>query len=118
MTRTMFLFMIAMFYTGMGAETFGNTIHGYCLIVTGFVIMIRLILPMLKTRTPANSIYYLQFWICVLGLGGLFSNKIISSTIIIMSGIGGFYTIIAAAHRSDQKEQIKKNLKLDSQKDK
>ena len=98
----MFFFMIAMFYVGMGAETFGNTIHGYCLVITGFVMMIRLILPMLKTRTPANSIYYLQFWMCVLGLSGLFSNKIISIIITSIAAIGGFYTIIALAKRSEQ----------------
>ncbi len=102
MTRTMFFFMIAMFYVGMGAETFGNTIHGYCLVMTGFVIMIRLILPMLKTRTPANSIYYLQFWMCVLGLSSLFNNKIISTSIVAIAGIGGFYTIITAVIKNEK----------------
>jgi hypothetical protein len=100
---------VASFFMGMGGETFAHTLHGNCLVVTGLIILLRLILPLNDRVNPLNAIVVLQFWIAIIGISNLF-QKPVNLILLTIAGIGGLYVIMSAALKAEKREK-EKNLK-------
>ena len=59
-------------------ETFAHTLYGNVLMSTGFIIMIKLLIPVIRQGSPFYELYLLQLLICVLGLSSWVENKNLS----------------------------------------
>ena len=93
--RNFILSSFATLYIGLGIETFHNTLQGYMLILTGFVIISKILFTLFKTKDPMNKMYYMQFWLAVISLHNLTPCRELNFCLLTMGGIGGFYTIIS-----------------------
>ena len=103
--RNFILFSFASLYVGLGIETFHNTLQGYMLMLTGFIIMLKIIFTLFKTKDSMNKMYYLQFWIALISLHNLTSYRELNFSLLTIGGIGGFYTIISLAILKEKEEK-------------